>query len=72
MTSELGLTRGSGFEPPLYNLFPILKVHEGLRLVRSTLHMQGMGPPVREGDKKHDTHINPKSYKLELLGKLVV
>ena len=27
---------------------------------------------MREGVKKRDTHIEPKSYKLELLGKLVV
>ena len=27
---------------------------------------------MREGVTKHDIHIKPKSYKLELLGKLVV
>ena len=27
---------------------------------------------VREGVKKHDTHITPKSYKLKLLGELVI
>ena len=32
----------------------------------------GMGPHVREGVKKHDTHVEPKSYKFELLGKLVI
>ena len=32
----------------------------------------GMGPHMREGVKKHDIHIKLKSYKLELLGKLVV
>ena len=37
-----------------------------------TLHMGGMGPHMREVVKKHDIHIKPKSYKLELLGKLVV
>ena len=26
----------------------------------------------REGVKKHDIHIKPKSHKLELLGELVV
>ena len=32
----------------------------------------GMGPHVREGVKERDIHIKPKSYKLELLGELVV
>ena len=27
---------------------------------------------MREGVKKHDIHIKPKFYKLELLGELVV
>ena len=27
---------------------------------------------VREGVKKHDIHIKPKSYKLDLLGELVI
>ena len=27
---------------------------------------------VREGVKKYDIHIKPKSYKLKLLGELVV
>ena len=31
-----------------------------------------MGLHVREGVKMHDIHIEPKSYKLELLGKLIV
>ena len=26
---------------------------------------------VRKGIKKHDIHIKPKSYKLELLGELI-
>ena len=32
----------------------------------------GMGPHVREGVEKHDIHIKSKSYKLELLGELVI
>ena len=32
----------------------------------------GMGRHMREGVKKHDAHIEPKAYKLELLGKLAV
>ena len=32
----------------------------------------GMGPHVREGVKKHDIHIKPKSYKFKLSGELVV
>ena len=32
----------------------------------------GMRPHVRESAKEHDIHITPKSYKLELLGELVV
>ena len=31
-----------------------------------------MGLHMREGVKEHDIHIKPKSYKLELLGELVV
>ena len=27
---------------------------------------------VREGVKEHDIHTKPKSYKLELLGELVI
>ena len=32
----------------------------------------GIRPHVREGVKRHDIHNKPKSYKLELLGELVV
>ena len=32
----------------------------------------GMGTHMREGVTKHDIHIKLKSYKLELLGELVV
>ena len=32
----------------------------------------GMGPYMREGVKKHDIYIKLKSYKLELLGELIV
>ena len=31
-----------------------------------------MGPHLRESVKKHDIHIKPKSYELELLGELIV
>ena len=31
-----------------------------------------MGPHIREGVKKHDMFIEPKSYKFKLLGKLVI
>ena len=32
----------------------------------------GMRLHVREGVKKYDIHIKPKSYKFELLGELVI
>ena len=32
----------------------------------------GMRQHVKEGVKKHDVHIKPKSYKLMHLGKLTV
>ena len=32
----------------------------------------GMRSHVRKSVKRHDNHIKPKSYKLELLGQLVV
>ena len=44
-----------------------LKVHSGLF---DSPHV-GMGPHVRDS-VKHDIYIKPKSYKLELLGELVV
>lgn len=31
-----------------------------------------MGSHVKEGVKKHDTHMELKSYKLEFFGKLIV
>ena len=51
MVSELGLTRGPGFEPPLFNLNPpfvYFKVHEGIFGFFYSLHA-GMGLHVREG-----------------------
>ena len=56
---------GSSHMFAIYSLFVDLKVHEGLYLVYLTLHM-------REGVKRHDIHIKSKSYKLELLGELIV
>ena len=68
MVSKLGFAGGLQFE----SSFVYLKVYSGLHLVCLTFPSADMGPHVREGIKKHDTHIEPKSYKLELLGKLVV
>ena len=35
-------------------------------------HERVLRSMIREGIKKYDTHIEPRSYKLELLGKLIV
>ena len=32
----------------------------------------GMGLHVREGVKQHNTHIEPNSFKIDPLGKLIV
>ena len=77
MVSELGLTRGTEFDPSLCNLnisspFEYLKVHNGLFLLFDSPCAQVWGRThVREGVKNRDLHIKPKSYKLELLGELV-
>ena len=78
MISEFGLAGGPGFEPPLCNLnltLVYLKIHEGLFGLFDSQHAgagASMGPHVREGVKEYDIHIKFKSYKLELLGELVV
>ena len=51
--------------------FVYLKVHEGLFGLFDS-QRAGIGPHVRKGVEKHDIHIKLKSYKLKLLGKLVV
>ena len=49
-----------------------LKVHNGLCGLFDSPHVWVWGMHEREGVKKHDIHIKPKSYKLELLGEFVV
>ena len=71
MVSELGLARGPGFEPPLYNLNPHLFIWKSMKDDPFDLFdspCASIRPHVREGVKKFDIHIKPKSYKLELLG----
>ena len=78
MISELGWTRGPGFEPPLYSLnirspFVYFKVRSGLCRLFNSPRAQVQGRMhMRKGVKKHYIHIKVKSYKLELLGELVV
>ena len=78
MLSKLGLARGPGFKSPLCNLnirspFLYLKFHSGLcGLFDSTRAWVWGRMHVRRSVKKHDIHIKPKSYKLELLEELVV
>ena len=52
----------------IYSSFIDLKVHEGIHLICLTLHVASR----KGGCKRLDIHIKPKSYKLELLGKLVI
>ena len=69
MLSELGLVGDPRFRATFLQFespFVYLEAHEKLLLICLTLH-------VREDVKKHDIiHIKPKSYKLELLGELIV
>ena len=67
MVSKPSLVRGHGFKPHICNLFPIWTL---FGLFDSPL--ASMGLHMREGVKRHDIHIKLKSYKLELLGELVV
>ena len=72
MVSELCMVEYPGFEPSPCNLIPIclFEVHEGLFGLFDSPRA-GMGPHMRKGVEKHNIHIKLKSYKLELLEKLV-
>ena len=74
MVSELGLVGDPGFETFLYKLFTICLFDSPWRTFFSLFDSPhaGMGPHVRKNVKRHDIRIKPKSYKLELLGELVV
>ena len=49
------------------------KVHSGLCGLFDSPRVRVWGRMhVKEGVKKHDIHIKPKFYNLELLGELVV
>ena len=68
------MTGGPEFEPQLYNLNPHLFIWKSMKDsfdLFDSLH-ESTGLHVREGVKKHDIHIKPKSYKLKLLGELVI
>ena len=61
MVSEPDLVRGRRFKPPLFNLFGLFDSPP-----------TGMGLHVRGGVKGVIFILKLKSYKLELLGELVV
>ena len=64
---------GIGFETFLCNLFPICLFKSPWRVLFGLSHSPcvGMRPHMRKGFKGI-IHIKLKSYKLELLGELVV
>ena len=72
MVSKLGLVGGVELESSLCNLLPICLFESPWTFDLFDSPSASMWPQVRKGVKKHDIHIKHKSYKLELLGEMVV